>query len=66
MFLIIRLIFIIAGIFMLTVFVTGLSLLLRVRRNLQNPFARNRENVPPPGKGDIIEGEYKVLGEEDK
>lgn len=62
----IKLIFIVAGIFMFTVFLTGLTLLLRVRRHLQNPFAQGHQNTPPPGKGDIIEGEYKVLDEEKK
>ncbi len=62
MFLIIRLIFMVVAIFVGLTLMTGVSLWLRVRQHLQNPFLKPDKNPPPPaGKGDIIEGEYEVL-----
>jgi len=68
MFLIIRLFFIMIGVFFFVTIVAALSIVLRVRRNLQNPFLRegNNQPVPPPGNGEIIEGEFQVLEEKQK
>jgi hypothetical protein len=63
----IKLFFLVVGFFFFMTFVTGLSVFMRVRRHLQNPFMRpDASPAPPAGKGDIIEGEYKVLGEDEK
>jgi hypothetical protein len=64
----IRLILIVGGLFAFMVLFTGLSIMLRVRRHLQNPFTRQTNNPPPPppGKGAIIEGEYKVIDDNKK
>jgi hypothetical protein len=68
MFLIVRMFFIIVAVFFVMTIITGLSLALRIRQHLRNPFLKesNRQPAPPPGTGDIIEGEFKVLDEKRK
>lgn len=64
MFLIIKFFFLVIFAFVMLAVFTGVSVFLRIRRNLINPFERDGGRpVPPAGDGDIIEGEYKVLDE---
>lgn len=45
----------------------GISLVVRIRESLQNAFIRpGNTPTPPAGKGDIIEGEFKVIDEREK
>ncbi len=66
--LIIKLFFTVIAMFFFVTIVAALSLVFKVRQHLQNPFMKegNRPSPPPPGKGEIIEGEFKVLDEKQK
>ncbi len=68
MILIARLFFIMIAVFFFVTIVAALSIVLRVRQHLQNPFLKESNNrpAPPTGKGEIIEGEFKVIDEERK
>jgi len=45
---------------------SGVMLWVKMRKTILNPFRRPgkmEKPPPPPGKGDIIEGEYSVIHE---
>ncbi len=65
---IIKLFFFVVGLFVLLTVATGLMLALKIRYHLMNPFLKKRDHQPspPPGTGEIIEGEFRVLDEKQK
>lgn len=63
----IRLVFIIGALFFAVTVISLLALAIGVRRNLKDMFLHREGGMRhPPGGGDIIEGEYKVLEEKEK
>jgi len=60
-----RLFVLVLVVFVVLVLGLGMVLLLKIRTHLQNPFLRREGESRMAQDGDVIEGEYEVIGSDD-
>jgi hypothetical protein len=63
---IIRLFFMLFVVFVVLMTAMAVSIWIKVRMHLQNPFLRQKPDSPLRRDDKVIEGEYKVLSEPQK